>query len=78
MNSRRDFVKKTAIVGAGISIAPNFNFAYNYNAPKEKLNVAFIGVGLRGTNHLNNALLRKDVNVFAICDIDQRRITNNQ
>jgi len=74
MNSRRDFVKKSAIVGAGISIAPNFNFAYNFKAPKEKLNIAFIGVGLRGTNHLNNALLRTDINVVAICDIDQRRI----
>ena len=74
MNSRRDFVKKTAIAGAGISIVPNLSFAYNFKAPKQKLNVAFIGVGLRGTNHLNNALLRSDVNVIAICDIDQRRI----
>ena len=74
MNSRRDFVKKTAIAGAGISIVPNLSFAYNFKAPKQKLNVAFIGVGLRGTNHLNNALLRSDVNVVAICDIDQRRI----
>ena len=26
MSSRRDFVKKTAIVGAGITLAPEFNF----------------------------------------------------
>ena len=74
MNSRRDFVKKTAILGTGIAIAPNLTFGTNFKISKEKLNLAFIGVGLRGTNHLNNALLRNDVNVVAICDIDERRI----
>lgn len=73
MNSRRDFVKKTAVIGTGIAFAPNLTFGVDLKAPKEKLNVAFIGVGLRGTNHLNNALLRNDVNVVAICDIDQKR-----
>ena len=33
-----------------------------------------IGVGLRGTHHLENLLLRKDVNITAICDIDPKRI----
>ena len=42
---------------------------------EEKVKVALIGVGLRGTNHLNNVLLRDDVLVTAICDIDPRRIT---
>ena len=75
MNLRRDFVKKTAIVGAGISMVPQLSFGTGFSLPKEKLNVAFIGVGLRGTNHLNNALQRNDVNVVAICDIDERRNT---
>ena len=75
MSSRRDFVKKTAIVGAGITLAPSLTFGRNDKLPKDKLNVAFIGVGLRGTNHLNNVLLRDDVNVVAICDIDERRNT---
>ena len=74
MNSRRDFVKKTAIIGTGIAISPNLTFGSNFKFSKEKLNLAFIGVGLRGTNHLNNALLRNDVNVVAICDVDERRI----
>ena len=74
MNSRRDFVKKTAIVGTGLSLAPNVMFGSDFRTSMEKLNVGFIGVGLRGTNHLNNALLRNDVNVVAICDIDEKRI----
>ena len=75
MSSRRDFVKKTAIIGAGITIAPSLTFGNNNESSEDRLNVAFIGVGLRGTNHLNNVLLREDVNVVAICDIDERRNT---
>lgn len=73
MNSRRDFIRKSAVVGAGISLAPNLSFGYA-SSKNEKLKLAFIGVGLRGTNHLNNALLRDDVEVVAICDVDQNRI----
>lgn len=74
MSSRRDFVKQTAIVGAGITLAPQLTFASSTNK-KEILNIGLIGVGLRGTNHLNNCLLRKDITIVAICDIDPRRNT---
>lgn len=72
MNSRRNFIKKTAIVGAGITLAPSLTFGFN---SPQKLKVGMIGVGLRGTNHLNNLLLRDDVLITAICDIDPKRIT---
>ncbi len=71
MDSRRDFIKKTAVLGAGVSIVPSFVFAASPNMAK--LNVGMIGVGLRGTNHLENLLLRDDVNIVAVCDIDQSR-----
>ena len=71
--SRRNFIKKTAIAGTAISVLPRFTFANNTNT-KEKLKLGLIGVGLRGTNHLKNVLLREDVLVTAICDIDQTRI----
>ena len=56
---------------------PNMSFGINTGVfgKEEKLKVAMIGVGLRGTNHLNIVLLRDDVLVTAICDIDPRRIT---
>ncbi len=72
MKSRRTFIQKTMLAGAGISILPNLTFANATN--KSKINVGLIGVGLRGTNHLNNLLQRDDVNVTAICDVDQARI----
>jgi len=74
MSSRRNFVKKATLASAGLSILPNITFSTTYNASKEKLKVGLIGVGLRGTNHLNNVLLRDDVLVTAICDIDDNRI----
>ena len=36
----------------------------------EKARIGFIGVGLRGRNHLSNLLQREDVIVPAICDLD--------
>lgn len=74
MSSRRDFMKKTALVGTGVTLLPNLAFGAT-SSNKEKLQVALIGVGLRGTNHLNNLLQRKDVVITAICDIDSNRIT---
>ncbi len=74
MSSRRDFVKKTAIIGAGIALAPNLAYSAT-DTKKDILRVGLIGVGLRGTNHLTNLLQRKDVTVEAICDIDPARIT---
>lgn len=70
MKSRRDFIKTTAIAGAGLTILPSQTiFA---NAKESKLRLGFIGVGLRGQNHLELALQRADVEVAFLCDIQQR------
>jgi len=73
MSSRRDFVKKTALIGTGLALAPGLSFGSTLNYSKDPLKIGLIGVGLRGTNHLNNLLLRDDVAITAICDIDERR-----
>lgn len=73
MNSRRDFVKQSAIVGTGLALAPHLTLA-THTVQKDIVNVGLIGVGLRGTNHLTNLLQRKDIVVTAICDIDPNRI----
>lgn len=75
MSSRRDFVKKTALIGTGLALAPGLSFGSTLNYSKDRLKIGLIGVGLRGTNHLNNLLLRDDVAITAICDIDERRNT---
>lgn len=72
--SRRSFVKKAAISTAGFSLLPSMSFGSDFNLNKGKLKIAFIGIGLRGTNHLSNALQRKDIEIAAICDLDQKRV----
>ncbi|CAG2534444.1 Predicted dehydrogenase [Maribacter dokdonensis] len=72
MTTRRKFIRNTSIASMGIVTVPGF--AHKKFSVTDKLNVGLIGVGLRGTNHLQNLLLRKDVNVTAICDIDKNRI----
>ena len=66
-NSRRNFIKTGIATGVGLAIAPTFS-SENVGGP-EKVRIAFIGV-VRGRNHLTNILLRDDVIVPAICDID--------
>jgi predicted dehydrogenase len=72
MNStRRTFLKTTAAATLGASLLPTLGFS---SSADEKLRLGFIGVGLRGQNHLELALSRKDVDVVAICDVQQRMI----
>lgn len=70
--TRREFIKASAIAGAGFTILPS-NIAFSKDA-EPKLRLGFIGVGLRGQNHLDLALRRSDVDVVAICDVQQRMI----
>ena len=69
--TRRDFLKAT-IAGAGISILPSTILSAKDTETKVRL--GFIGVGMRGQNHLDLALRRNDVEVVAICDVQQRMI----
>ncbi|MGB5370012.1 MAG: Gfo/Idh/MocA family oxidoreductase [Flavobacteriaceae bacterium] len=74
MNSRRKFIRKSSVMGAGVALAPGFTYGIFKADQNNKLNVGLIGAGLRGTNHLENLLLRKDINVTAVCDTDTLRI----
>ncbi len=70
--NRRSFVKSSGLAGLGLAIAPKIYF--DNGKGKDKVRIGFIGVGLRGSNHLHNILSRTDVEVPAICDIDKERI----
>ncbi|WP_224994357.1 Gfo/Idh/MocA family protein [Cesiribacter sp. SM1] len=70
--SRRGFVKSAALAGLGLSILPS-GIVFSKNKDR-KARLGFIGVGLRGQHHLQLALQRDDVEVLAICDVQQRMI----
>ena len=67
---RRDFVKNSAFAATGVAIFPSGNLF----GDNKKVRLGFIGVGLRGQNHLDNALRRSDVDVVAICDVDEHML----
>lgn len=72
--TRRSFVKNSMLAATALSVVPQLSFS-NLTANSDRvLKLGFIGVGLRGTNHLENALLRNDVSITALCDIDPERI----
>lgn len=73
---RKDFLRSTGLATAAVATAPlNSLFA----SPSEtKVRVAMMGVGLRGQNHLDLLLRRTDVDVVAICDIDDGMLTRSK
>lgn len=67
--NRREFVKNSSITAAAATVLPGSSL-FAASAP-DKVKVAMIGVGLRGQNHLNLLLKRADVDLVAICDVDE-------
>lgn len=75
--NRRDFIKTTSLAGAGATVAPSTIPGFLSRKDDRKIRLGFIGTGLRGRNHLDLALRRKDCEVTAICDIDPAAITHS-
>lgn len=73
---RRTFVQNSLMAAAAASAIPVASFGRP--SADKKARLAFIGVGLRGQNHLDNALRRNDTEVVAICDVDEGMLTMAQ
>ncbi len=82
--NRRSFLQKAALAGAALSV-PNLDAAENATAAtrsgtprafKSKIGLGFIGTGLRGQDHVGEALLRNDCEVVAIADPDPRMVAD--
>lgn len=71
--NRKDFIKNTGLTVASFSILPAGSLFAQGAEPKVR--IAIIGVGLRGQNHLDLLLRRSDVELVAICDVDNRMLT---
>lgn len=72
---RREFIQKSSAAFAATAVFPNILFG---KTKKKKIRLGFIGVGLRGRNHVNSTLLFPDVEITAICDIDPDAIVQTQ
>src|SRR6478609_11460840 len=69
---RRNFIKDTAITAASLALFQNTARA----ATDSKVKIGLIGTGLRGQNHLELLLKRNDVDLVAICDVDERMLSS--
>ncbi|MGZ8557627.1 MAG: Gfo/Idh/MocA family protein [Chitinophagaceae bacterium] len=76
--NRKEFVKNTGLAFASLAVLPACNLSANKSSADIKVKVAMIGVGLRGQNHLDLLLRRDDVELVAICDIDDRMLTTSK
>lgn len=67
-NSRRDFLKKTALLSAGITILPRHVISSpGKKAPSDKLNI--VGIGIGGKGFVNLRAMATE-NIVGLCDVD--------
>jgi len=78
--NRRNFIKTASLAGAGLTLLPNAAMALNTNSIKAaaKVRIAFIGVGLRGRNHVSNISKNPDAEIVAFADISAEAIAEAQ
>jgi len=69
--SRRNFIKKTGSVLAGISIVPRYVLGgAGKVSPSEKVSIGYIGVGSQGVRVLTDFLRQSEVQIVSVCDVN--------
>ena len=72
--SRRNFIKKSGMIGTGVFIVPRHVLGGNgFTAPSDQLGLAAIGSGGKGTSDIKNAYQNGKNRVVALCDVDPAR-----
>lgn len=74
--SRRIFIKNSALAFAGISIVPRHVLGKGFIPPSDKLNIAVIGGGGKGFSDAINVWNNGASNIVAICDVDWNMAAN--
>ena len=72
MNNRRDFLKKSLVAAAGITIIPRHVLGNGFLAPSDQLTKAIIGVGGMGQGHITYEGTR----LLAVCDVDKNHLSS--
>jgi len=73
-SSRRDFVKAAGVTAAGFMIVPRHVLGgKGFTAPSDKLVVAGVGVGGKGTSDLASFAKSGKADIAYLCDVDDRR-----
>ena len=71
--SRRNFIGSAVATTASFTLVPRYVLGRSRNTPpSEKLNVAIIGTGGQGIQNIRGLLGHADVQVMAICDVNEQ------
>jgi predicted dehydrogenase len=74
--NRRDFMKKTLVSGAAVSVIPRYVLGgTGYTSPSDKIQVAVIGTGGRMRWLMEAFNIQPDCATVALCDVDNTRLT---
>lgn len=74
LNQRRQFLKQSGLGLLGVTLLPS---AYGKIAPSNRLRVAHIGVGGMGNNHMKWFTGLPEVDVVALCDVDEQHLSTS-
>lgn len=77
-NSRRDFLKASSVAATSFFIVPRYVLGKGFVAPSDKLNIAGIGVGGKGKSDLASFANSPNVNIVALCDVDDRQAVESR
>jgi len=72
-NSRRTFIKNTALASAGFFIVPRHVLGRGFLAPSDRLTIAGIGAGGKGESDLANFFKSGKADIAFLCDVDDKR-----
>ena len=76
--SRRKFLRNSAIAGAGFFIVPRHVIGRGFIAPSDKLRIAGIGAGGKGTSDLAEFAKSPNVSIVSMCDVDDRQAVKSR
>jgi predicted dehydrogenase len=76
-NSRRSFIRNTAMAAAGFFIVPRHVLGRGFLAPSDRLIIAGIGVGGKGESDLMSHYKSNKADIGFLCDVDDRRAANS-
>ncbi len=74
LNQRRQFVKQSGLGLLGLTLLPS---AYGRISSSDRLQVAHIGVGGMGNNHMKWFAGLPEVDVVALCDVDEEHLATS-
>ncbi len=77
-DSRRRFIRNTSVAAAGFFIVPRHVLGRGFIAPSDKLNIAGIGAGGKGESDLSSFAKSPNVNIVALCDVDDRQAVKSR